>query len=125
MSFIPLSYRPSEYPQDRCSAGRDAPWPPYEPGKGWGRSAPQLPQIQGLRSPPEKKMASAAVITTRSNCALSRLKSATETKNRASTRIRTTLVVVAINTTPRSRHGSASRHLPRVYGESRLHFDLP
>src|ERR1700678_1915327 len=98
---------------------------PTNRGRAGAEAHRKPPQIQGLCSPPEKKIASAAVITTRSNCALSRLKSATETKNRASTRIRTALVVVAINTTLRSRHGSASRHLPRAYGESRLHFDLP
>jgi hypothetical protein len=59
------------------------------------------PHTQGLRSPPEKKIASPAVITTRSNPALSRPKSTTETKNSASTRIRVTLVIVVINSSLR------------------------
>src|ERR1700729_2636557 len=97
---------------------------PTNRGRAGAEAHRKPPQIQGLRSPPEKKIASAAVITTRSNCALSRLITATETKNRARTRIRTTVVVVAINPRLRSRRGSASRHFPRAYGESGLHFDL-
>jgi len=69
------------------------------------------PHIQWLRSPPDMKSASAAVITTRSNRALSRLKSTTATKNTASTRIRLTLVIVVINSSLRSKHNSESRHL--------------
>src|SRR5579864_8817522 len=67
--------------------------------------------IQWLRSPPDMKSASAAVITTRSNRELSRLKSTTATKNRASTRIRVTLVILVSNSSLRSRHDSESRHL--------------
>ena len=76
-------------------------WPPYEVGEGCGQSTPRCaPHIQGLRSPPDKKITSAAVINTRSNRALSRLKSKTETKSSASTRIRITLVIVVINSSP-------------------------
>ena len=58
-------------------------------GGGLGQSTSQCaPHIQGLRSPPDKKIASAAIITTRSNRALSRMKSTTEANNSASTRIR-------------------------------------
>src|ERR1700721_873380 len=81
-------------------------WLPFEVEKGCGQSTPQTPHIQGVRNPPDKKIASAAVITTRSNRALSRLKSTAETKNSASTGILGTLVIVVINTTLRSRHGS-------------------
>ena len=88
-------------------------WPPGDVEEGCGQSTPQCaPHIQGLRSPPDKKIASAAVITTRSNRALSRLKSTTEANNSASTRIRVTLVIVVINSSLRSRHDSESRHLP-------------
>src|SRR5271155_4180194 len=81
-------------------------WLPCAVEEGFSRSTAQAPHIQGFRNPPDKKIASAAVITTRSNRALSRLKSTTETKNSASTRILVTLVIVVINTTLRSRHGS-------------------
>jgi len=73
------------------------------------------PHIQGLRSPPDKKIVSAAAITTRSNRALSRLKSTMATKNSASTRIRVTLVIVVINSSLWSRHDSESRHL-QIFG---------
>src|SRR5579864_8917828 len=66
------------------------------------------PHIQWLRSPPDMKSASASVITTRSNRALSRLKSTTATKNTASTRIRVALVIVVINSSLRSKHDSES-----------------
>jgi hypothetical protein len=90
-----------------------APWPPCEAEEGCGQNATQCaPHIQGLRSPPDKKIASAAVITTRSNRTLSRLKSATETNSSASKRIRATLLIVVINSSLRSRHDSESRHLP-------------
>ncbi len=52
---------------------------------------------QGVRNPPDKKIASASVITTRSYRALSRLKSATEASNSASNTIRVILVIVVIN----------------------------
>src|ERR1700691_1892764 len=65
--------------------------------EGCGQCTPQCaPHIQGLRSPPEKKIASAAVITTRSNRALSSPKSTTEAKKSASTRIRVTLAIVVV-----------------------------
>ena len=100
-------------------------WPPCDVEEGCGQSTQQsAPHIQGLRSPPEKKIASAAVITTRSNRALSRLKSTTDTKNSASTRIRVTLVILVINSSLRSKHDSESQYLPCVQSESRLHFDL-
>lgn len=53
-----------------------------------------MPHIQGLRNPPQNKIASVAVITTRSIRALSRVKSTTETKNSASRGIRVTLAIV-------------------------------
>ena len=56
-----------------------------------------VPDGQGVRNPPDKKIVSAAVITTRSYRALSRLKSATEANNSASNRIRVILVIVVIN----------------------------
>jgi|HubBroStandDraft_6_1064221.scaffolds.fasta_scaffold143364_2 hypothetical protein len=66
------------------------------------QSTPQCaPHIHGLRSPPDMTITSAAVITTRSNRALSRLKSTPETKNNASTRIRANLVIVVINSSPK------------------------
>jgi hypothetical protein len=74
--------------------------------KGGGQSAPQTPHIQGFRNPPDKKIVSAPNITTRSNGTLSRLKSTAETNNSASTRILATLVIVVINSSLRSRHGS-------------------
>ena len=81
----------------------------------WGRAMAEAhrkaPHIQGLRNPPDNKIANAAAITTRSNSALSRLKSTTETKNTATTRIRITLVTVVINSNLRSRHDSEPRHL--------------
>jgi len=69
------------------------------------------PHIQGLSSPPNMKIVSAAVITTRSNRALSRPKSTMATKNNASTGIRVTLLIVVINSSLWSRHDSESRHL--------------
>jgi hypothetical protein len=65
-----------------------------------------MPHIQGLRNPPQNKIASIAVITTRSIRALSRVKSTTETKNSASRGIRVTLAIVVINLTLRLRDGS-------------------
>ena len=64
-----------------------------------------MPHIQGLRNPPQNKIASVAVITTRSIRALSRVKSTTETKNSASRGIRVTLAIVVINSTLQSRDG--------------------
>jgi len=64
------------------------------------------PHLQGLRSPPEKKIASAAVTTTRANRTLSRLKTTTQTNNSVRTRIRVALVIVVINSSLRSRDGS-------------------
>jgi hypothetical protein len=55
---------------------------------------------------PQNKIASAAIISTRSIRALSRVKSTTGTKNNASRGIRVTLVIVLINSTLRSRDGS-------------------
>src|SRR5271155_3901165 len=81
-------------------------WLPCAVEEGFSRSTAQAPHIQGFRNPPDKKIASAAVITTRSNRALSRLKSTTETKSIASTRILVTLVIVVINSSHRSRHVS-------------------
>jgi hypothetical protein len=90
-------------------------WLAYESEKGFSRSTPQAPHSQDLRNPPDKRIATAAVITTRSHRALSRLKSAMEAKNSASTRIRITLVIVVINSVVNSsfwsRHDSESRHL--------------
>src|SRR5271154_6956128 len=90
----------------------------------WPEHTASAPHIQGLRSPPDKKIASAAVTTTTSNRALSRLKFTTEASNSVSKRIRVTLVIVVINSNLRSRHDSASRPLPCDSRESRLHFDL-
>jgi len=104
-SAPPLTFR-AILKTDGFGGACDAPWLSYEPGKGCSRSTTQPPHIQGLRSPPEKKIASAAVITTRSNRALSRLKSTMETKNSASTRPRVTLVIVIINSGLRSGHDS-------------------
>ena len=75
---------------------RDAPGRKVEEGCGQSTSH-CAPHIQEPRRPPDKKIARAAVINTRSNCALSRLKSTTETKSTASTRSRVTLVIVVIN----------------------------
>jgi IS30 family transposase len=72
--------------------------------EGCSQNTPQCaPHLQGLRSPPEKKIASAAVTTTRSNRTLSRLKTTTQTNNSVRTRIRVALV---INSSLRSRDGS-------------------
>jgi hypothetical protein len=66
--------------------------------EGCNQSTAQFaPRIQGLCIPPRNKIASAAVISTRSIRALSRMKSRTETKNRASRGIRVTLAIVIIN----------------------------
>jgi hypothetical protein len=106
-SFIPHCRRLSErLLMTRVWRGVRCAWPPFEVEKGCGQSTPQTPHIQGVRNPPDRKIASAAVITTRSNRALSRLKSTTETKSSASTRILVTLVIVVINSSHRSRHAS-------------------
>jgi hypothetical protein len=74
-------------------------------GGGHGQSTRRCaPHSHGLCSPPDKRIASAAVITTRSNRALSRLKSAMQANNSASTRILVTLVIVAINSSLRTLH---------------------
>jgi hypothetical protein len=78
-------------------------WLPCEVEEGCGQSTPQCaPHIQGLRNPPHNKIAIAAVISTRSIRALSRLKSTTETKSSASKGIRVTLVIIVINSSLRS-----------------------
>src|SRR5579864_293703 len=75
--------------------------------EGCSQNTPQCaPHLQGLRSPPEKKIASAAVTTTRSNRTLSRLKTTTQTNNSVRTRIRVALVIVVINSSLRARDGS-------------------
>jgi hypothetical protein len=82
-------------------------WPPCAVEEGCGQSTPQCaPHIQGVRSPPDKKITSAAAITTRLNRALSRLKFTTRASNSASSRIRVTLVIVVINSILRPRHDS-------------------
>jgi hypothetical protein len=110
-SALPLTFR--ALPKSNVSGGaHDAPWPPCDVEEVCGQSTPQCAfHIQGLCSPPDKKIASAAVITTRPNRALSRLKSTTEA-NSPGTRVRVTLVLVVINSSLRSRHDSESRPLP-------------
>jgi hypothetical protein len=92
-----------------CGGACDAPdCPALE--EGCNQSAPQLaPHIQGLRIPPKNKIASAAVISTRSIRSLSRMKSTTETKNSASRGIRVTLVIVIIKSTLRSHSAACSQ----------------
>ena len=67
-------------------------WPSVNEEGLWPSTPQFAPHNQGFRNPPHNSMASAAVITKRSNRALSRLKSTTERKNSASNGIRATRV---------------------------------
>ena len=84
------------------------------------------PHLQGLRSPPEKKIASAAVTTTRSNRTLSRLKTTTQINNSVRTRIRVALVIVVINSSLLSRDASifVSHFAPASQGFDRSGAEL-
>jgi hypothetical protein len=104
---VPTASCPNRFYDQRFWRGVRCAWLPCEVEEGCGQSTPQCaPHVQGLRNPPHNKIASAAVISTRSIRALSRLKSTAETKNSASKGIRLTLVIIAINSSLRSKDSS-------------------
>ena len=82
------------------------------------------PTVRGLRNPPHNKIASAAVISTRSIRALSRLKSTAETKKSASKGIRVTLVIVAINSSLRLKDRFNSNRVSLLPTASQVLIDL-